>query len=408
MSNVYDVLKERGFIQQATHEEEIRKLLGEEKVTFYIGFDPTADSLTLGGFLQIMLMKHMQSFGHRPIVLLGGGTGMVGDPTDKTEMRRMMFMQEIEKNCESFRVQFAKYLDFGEGKAVFANNADWLARLNYIEFIRDVGVHFSVNRMLTADCYRTRLEKGLSFLEFNYMLMQSYDFLELNKRYNCKLQLGGNDQWSNIIGGVELVRRAESRDVYGMTICLLTTSEGIKMGKTMSGAVWIDPVKTPPYDFFQYLRNIDDNDVKTCLRLLTFIPMDEVERLGNLKDVEINKAKEILAYEVTKIVHGQEEAEKALAAAKALFGGASDGGSIPTAEISEEKLSPGFGIIDALELGGLIATRSEGRRLITQGGVTLNGNKITTIDYMITKQDFEDGKLMLQKGKKGFCRIILK
>lgn len=407
MKNVYDILKERGFIQQTTHEEEIRRDLGEKSVTFYIGFDPTADSLTLGGFLQIIAMRHLQNAGHKPIVVLGGGTGMIGDPTDKTEMRRMLYMEEIQKNCDSFRRQISKYLDFSEGKAIFVNNAEWLAKLNYIDFIREIGVHFSVNRMLTADCYKTRLEKGLSFLEFNYMLMQSYDFLELHRKYGCTMQLGGNDQWSNIIGGVELVRRADGHEAYGMTFCLLTTSDGVKMGKTMSGAVWIDPEKTSPYDFFQYLRNIDDADVRNCLALLTFLPMDEVERLASLKDSEINKAKEILAYEVTKIVHGQDEADKALAAAKALFSGAAEGGSIPSTAITRDRLAQGISVIDALELTGLIGTRSEGRRLVAQGGVSANNAKIGSFDHTFSEEDFKDGKLMLQKGKKAFHQLVL-
>ncbi len=319
LSSVIDVLVERGFIKQFTHEKETRELLEKEKVTFYIGFDPTADSLHVGHFLALMLMAHMQRAGHRPIVLVGGGTAMVGDPSGKTDMRKMLTAENIEHNVQCIKKQVGRFIDFEDGKAILANNADWLMNLNYIEFLRDVGVHFSVNRMLTADCFKQRMEKGLSFLEFNYMLMQSYDFLELNKRYNCTMQLGGDDQWSNMISGVDLIRRKENKPAFAMTATLLTNSEGKKMGKTVGGAVWLDPAKTTPYDFYQYWRNVEDADVEKCLSLLTFIPMDEVRTLGSLKDAEINKAKKILAYEVTKSVHGEEEAKKAAMAAEALL-----------------------------------------------------------------------------------------
>ncbi|HAA63924.1 MAG TPA: tyrosine--tRNA ligase, partial [Thermoanaerobacter sp.] len=315
MVSVLDVLQERGYIQQMTHEEEIRELLEKEKITFYIGFDPTADSLHVGHFLQIMVMSHMQKAGHRPIVLIGGGTAMVGDPSGRTDMRKILTREEINRNAEAFKKQMQRLIDFSDGKAIMANNADWLLNLNYIEFLRDIGVHFSVNRMLTAECFKSRLERGLSFLEFNYMLMQAYDFLELNKRYNCVMQMGGDDQWSNIIAGIELIRKKEGKQAYGMTFTLLTTSEGKKMGKTEKGAVWLDPNKTSPYEFYQYWRNIADADVEKALALLTFLPMDEVRRLGALKDKEINEAKKVLAYEVTKLIHGEEEAIKAQKAA---------------------------------------------------------------------------------------------
>jgi tyrosyl-tRNA synthetase len=407
VGSVFDELKARGLIEQTSGEENVRALLEKEEVTFYSGFDPTADSLTVGHFVPIMAAAHLQRAGHRPIVLLGGGTGLVGDPTGKTEMRRMLYIDEIQRNCDCFAAQFSKYLNFGDGAGLFVNNKDWLKALNYVDFVRDIGVHFTVNRMLAADCYKTRYEKGLSFLEFNYMLMQSYDFLHLYKNHGCTMEFGGNDQWSNIIGGVELVRRAEGKDVYGMTFSLLTTSDGAKMGKTQSGAIWIDPNKTSPHEFFQYLRNIDDADVRNCLSLLTFLPMDEVERLSALKDSEINRAKEILAYEVTKIVHGAEEADKALSAAKALFSGFGAADDAPSTIISASKAANGINIVDALELCGLIPTRSEGRRLIAQGAVNAGGQKVPSFEYVITAADFKDGRLMLQKGKKAFHQLIL-
>lgn len=408
MDNVFDVLLERGFIQQMTHEKEIKKLLREEKVTFYIGFDPTADSLHIGHFLTVMAMAHMQRAGHRPIALMGGGTGMVGDPTGRTDMRSMMTKETIQHNVDCFKKQLSHFITFDNDSAIIENNANWLWNLNYIDFLREVGVHFSVNRMLTAECFKTRMEKGLTFLEFNYMLMQSYDFLVLNEKYGCKMQLGGNDQWANIIGGIELIRRTKNADAYGMTFTLLTTSEGKKMGKTMGGAVWLDPNKTSPYEFYQYWRNIDDRDVERCLALLTFLPMEEVRRLGALKDEKINEAKEVLAYEVTKIVHNEEEAKKAEAAAKALFKGGASAGSIPTTYLEKSEIENGMDIITLLQKAKLIPSRAEGRRLIQQNGVKINEVPITSIDYNISENDFKDNILLLQKGKKVFHHISIK
>lgn len=405
--NVYDILKERGFIEQSTNEEEVRKILGEESVTFYIGFDPTADSLTAGHFLTVMAMSHLQKAGHRPIALVGGGTGMVGDPSHRTDMRQMMTIDTIEHNVNCFKQQLSRFIEFGEDKAIIINNADWLRSLKYIDFIRDVGVHFSVNRMLTAECFKSRMEKGLSFFEFNYMLMQSYDFLELNRRYGCKLQLGGSDQWSNIIGGVELIRRMDQKDAYGLTFKLLTTSEGIKMGKTQKGAVWLDPKKTTPYEFYQYWRNVADSDVEKCLSLLTFLPMDEIKKLVSLEGSEINKAKEILAYEVTNIVHGEEEAKKAMEASKALFAGGASGGSIPTTNMDKDTFENGINILDALVTLKLAPSKSEARRLVTQGGIKVNDVKIDSIEHKITLNDFTENKLLIQKGKKVFHQIEL-
>ncbi len=407
MANVFDTLKERGFIEQTTHENEIRELLGNESVSFYIGFDPTADSLHVGHFLQAITMMHMQKAGHRPIILIGGGTAMVGDPTGKTDMRKMMTEKTIDHNAECFKNQLSKFLDFSEGKALMVNNADWLMNLKYIPFLREIGKHFSVNRMLSAECFKSRMEKGLSFLEFNYMIMQSFDFLELNRKYNCKLQLGGNDQWSNIIGGVELIRKVESKPAFGMTFTLLTTSEGKKMGKTESGAIWLDPKKTSPYEFYQYWRNVDDSDVEKCLSLLTFLPMNEVRKLSSLEGAEINKAKEVLAYEVTKLVHGQEEAQKAQKAAKALFSGNKQASSIPTTELSKSIFEDGIGILSLLTKVGLTSSNGEGRRLIKQGGIYVEENRITDFSSTITLDDFTDEKLMIRKGKKVHHQIKL-
>ncbi len=408
MRNVYDVLAERGYIEQATHEDDLRELLGKESVTFYIGFDATADSLTLGHFIQIMVMMHMQKAGHRPIVLLGGGTTMVGDPSGKADMRKMMTKETIAYNAKKFKEQFSKFLDFNDDKAILANNADWLLDLNYVEFLREVGVHFSVNRMLSAECYKSRLEKGLTFLEFNYMLMQSYDYLELFRRYNCKIQMGGSDQWSNILGGYELVRKIERESVFALTFKLLTTSEGNKMGKTEAGTLWLNAEKTSPYEFYQYLRNVDDRDVENTLALLTFLPMDEVKRLGSLEGSEINRAKEVLAFEVTKLVHGEEEAKKAQEAARALFvDGTISDEEMPFTEISQDELQEGIDILTILTRTGLVASRSEGRRLINQGGVSIKDNKVKDFDYTIQASDFSDKKLIIKKGKKVYHQLRL-
>ena len=405
-ANVFDILKERGFIEQTTHEEEIRELLGKESVTFYIGFDATADSLTAGHFLTVMAMMHMQQAGHRPIALLGGGTTMIGDPSGKSDMRSMMTMETIQYNAQRFKEQLSRFIDFDNDKAIIANNADWLLDLNYVEFLREVGVHFSVNKMLTADCYKQRMEKGLTFFEFNYMLMQSYDFWKLNKMYDCKMELGGNDQWSNIIGGVELIRRKEQKPAFGLTFKLLTTSEGIKMGKTMKGAVWLDPEKTSPYEFYQYWRNIEDVKVEECLGLLTFLPMDEVRRLGALEGAQINQAKDVLAFEITKIVHGEEEAKKAQDAARALFADGGKSKDMPTTVYKRTELDEGKDLITLLVETKLAASRSEGRRIILQGGVSVNDVKVTEIDRKFTSADLDgDGVLLIKKGKKGYHQI---
>lgn len=405
-TNVYDILKERGFIEQCTHEDEVRELLGKESVTFYIGFDATADSLTAGHFLTVMAMIHMQRAGHRPIALLGGGTTMIGDPSGKSDMRSLMTRETIDYNASRFKEQLSKYIDFSDDKAIIANNADWLLDLNYVEFLREIGIHFSVNKMLAADCYKQRLEKGLTFFEFNYMLMQSYDFWKLNKLYDCKLQLGGNDQWSNIIGGVELIRRKEQKPAYGLTFKLLTTSEGVKMGKTMKGAVWLDPEKTSPYEFYQYWRNVEDVKVEECLGLLTFLPMDEVRRLGSLKGAEINHAKEVLAFEVTKIVHGEEEAIKAREASRALFSGGTKTEDIPTTTYPASRFAEGIDLITMMCDAKLASSRSDARRTILQGGVTVNNNKVENFDLVLTEKDFDsDGAIMVRKGKKSYHRF---
>lgn len=408
MRNVYDVLNERGFIKQTTDEDEIRDLLGKEKVTFYIGFDPTADSLHVGHFMQVIIMMHMQKHGHRPIVLIGGGTGMVGDPSGRTDLRQVMSKETVMKNCAKFQKIFSRFIDFSDGKAITDNNANWLMDLNYVQFIRDVGRHFSVNRMLTAECYKQRLETGLTFLEFNYMLMQAYDFLELYRRYNCKMQFGGDDQWSNIISGIDLVRRKEQVKVYGMTFALLTTSEGQKMGKTQKGALWLDADKTSPYEFFQYWRNVEDADVRTCLSMLTFLPMEEVEELSSAKDEKINDAKEVLAFEVTKMVHGNEEAEKALQASRALFAGEGDLEDVPKTAISVSLLEgEGIGIVTLIADVKLVSSKSEGFRVIEQGGLRIDGKRVTDTRLMVTKEMFREGSILLRKGKKTFHMIIL-
>lgn len=405
--NIFDVLQERGYIAQTTHEQEIRELLGKESVTFYIGFDPTADSLHVGHFIAMMFMAHMQKGGHKPIALLGGGTAMVGDPSGRTDMRQMLTKEKIEHNVNSIKKQLEKLVDFSDDKAILVNNANWLLDLNYIDFLREVGSHFSVNRMLTAECFKQRLEKGLSFLEFNYMLMQGYDFYVLNEKYGCKMQLGGNDQWSNMIAGMELVRRKSNKQVYAMTCTLLTNSEGNKMGKTAKGALWLDPEKTSPYEFYQYWRNIDDSDVDQCLRLLTFVPMDEVRRLSALEGAEINEAKKVLAFEVTKLIHGEEEAKKAEEASKALFGSGGDLDSMPTTELDKSSFEEGIGILNLLTQVGLTKSNGEARRLITQGGIHVEDKQISDPSIVITLENFNDDRLIIRKGKKVYHQIIL-
>jgi tyrosyl-tRNA synthetase len=406
MANVLDELLERGYIKQFTHEEETRKLLENEKITFYIGFDPTADSLHVGHFIAMMFMSHMQRAGHRPIALLGGGTAMVGDPSGKTDMRKMLTKEEIQHNVDSIKKQMEKFIDFTDDKALIANNADWLLNLNYVDFLREVGVHFSVNRMLSAECFKQRLEKGLSFLEFNYMIMQGYDFYVLNQKYNCKMQLGGDDQWSNMIAGVELVRRKAQGEAMAMTCTLLTNSQGQKMGKTVGGALWLNPEKTTPYDFYQYWRNVDDADVEKCLSLLTFVPMDEVRKLGSLEGSEINTAKKKLAYEVTKLVHGKEEAKKAEEAATALFAGGADMSNVPTVTITKEEI--GLPLLDIMASTKMLPSKKEGRRLIEQGGLTVNGVKVDDIKRTLNEEDFEDGAVLIKRGKKNYNKIEVK
>ncbi|MGL5268996.1 MAG: tyrosine--tRNA ligase [Selenomonadaceae bacterium] len=402
--NVYDELKERGFIAQATHENEIRDLFEKEKVTFYIGFDPTADSLHVGHFMGMMAMAHLQKAGHRPICLIGGGTGTIGDPSGKTDMRKMMTDEIIEHNCNCFKKQMERFIDFSDDKALMVNNAEWLRKLNYIDLLRDVGAHFSVNRMLTAECYKQRLERGLTFLEFNYMIMQAYDFMELGNRYGCKLEMGGDDQWSNIIAGVELIRRKQAKAAFGLTFTLLTTSEGKKMGKTEKGALWLDPEKTSPYDFYQYWRNVADSDVEKCLGLLTFLPMDEVRRLGALQDQAINEAKKVLAYEVTKLVHGEVEAEKAQQAAEALFSGQGNLENVPTLEIRSEDF--GTKLIDVLTREGVFSSKGEGRRLVQQNGLSLNDERISDADRNLTEADLGEDGALVKKGKKKYYRLV--
>lgn len=403
---VFSELKERGIIAQLTNEEKIQDLLENNKgVKFYIGFDPTADSLHVGHFVQIMVMAHMQRAGHVPIALFGGGTGMIGDPSGKTDMRKMLTKETIQHNIDCFQKQMSKLVDFSDGKAIMVNNADWLMNLNYIDFLREVGVHFSVNRMLSAECYKQRLERGLSFFEMNYMIMQSYDFLELNRKYDCQLELGGDDQWSNIIGGVELIRRAESKEAYGMTFKLLQTSDGRKMGKTEKGAVWLNPEKTSPYEFYQYWRNVDDADVTNCMKMLTFLPMDEIREYEKLQGSEINKAKEVLAFEVTKLIHGEEEAVKAQEAAKAIFSNNADSANMPSTVLSDEDFADGkITVIDAMAKAGLVKSKGEARRLIAQGGVSLNDEKVASVDAVITAEDAEKGAV-IKKGKKVFHKI---
>ena len=431
--NVFDVLKERGFIEQTTDEEKVRKLLSEEKIKFYIGFDPTADCLHVGHFMQVIIMMYMQKYGHTPVVLLGGGTGMVGDPSGRTDMRKLMNVDVIDENCSKFKKLFDRFLEFDEewkyegnkgvfepgtankipepGKAISVNNAEWLRPLNYIEFVRTVGTHFNVNQMLRAEAFKQRMARdtGLSFFEFNYMLMQSYDFSVMARDFDVKMQFGGNDQWSNIIGGVELTRKMYGKEVYGMTFALLTNSEGNKMGKTAKGALWLSPERTSPFEFYQYWRNVGDKDVEKCLRMLTFLPMEEVYSLSSLEGAEINKAKEILAFEVTKLVHGEEEAVKAQEGARAAFAGGSSRENIPTKEFAVSDFAgEGKGVLNLLKELGLASSNGDARRTVEQGGLSVNGEKITDPRAKITEDLFEAGEILVQKGKKKFIKVVIK
>ena len=406
---VWEELKARGLIAQVTDEDEIKEMVNNGKATFYIGFDPTADSLHVGHFMALCLMKRLQMAGNRPIALLGGGTGMIGDPSGRTDMRQMLTKETIQHNIDCFKQQMSRFIDFSDGKALMVNNADWLMNLNYVELLREVGAHFSVNRMLTAECYKQRMERGLSFLEFNYMIMQSYDFYMLYQKYGCNMQFGGADQWSNMLGGTELIRRKLGKDAYAMTITLLLNSEGKKMGKTQSGAVWLDPNKTSPFDFYQYWRNVDDADVIKCMRLLTFLPLEEIDEMAKWEGSELNKAKEILAYQLTELVHGEEEAKKAQEGARALFSGA-DTSHMPTTELSEEDFDE-EGKIDLITLlvkAELVPSRSEGRRAIQQGGVSIDGEKLTDIYHTVEKDAFAGEGIVLKRGKKKFKKICIK
>lgn len=405
MQNVYDTLAERGFLKQCSHPEELRELLGREKVTFYIGFDPTADSLHIGHYVALMTMAHMQRAGHRPIVLLGGGTAMIGDPSGKSDMRRMMTNEEIDHNASCFQKQMARLIDFSEGTAIVANNANWLRSLNYLSFMRDIGVHFSVNRMLTFECYKQRMERGLTFFELGYMLMQSYDFLVLNREYGCVLQMGGDDQWSNMLGGVDLIRRKEQKPAYCLTTALLTTSEGKKMGKTEKGALWLDKEKCSPYDFYQYWRNVDDADVEKCLSLLTFLPMEEIRAMCAQGGAALNQAKVTLAYTLTAQVHGAEEADKAKQAAEALFGGGGDLSHMPTLALSQQQIDEtGLRVTDLLVLGNLCKSKSDARRMIESGAVFAGDEKVTDVYAVLAEDKLAEG-IVLKKGKKGFVRV---
>ena len=405
---VYDELVARGLIAQVTNEEEIREMVDNGKATFYIGFDPTADSLHVGHFMALCLMKRLQMAGNKPIALIGGGTAMIGDPSGRTDMRSMMTKETIEHNCACFKKQMERFIEFGEGKAQMVNNADWLLNLNYIDFIRDIGACFSVNNMLRAECFKQRMEKGLSFLEFNYMPMQSYDFYYLFQHYGCNMQFGGNDQWSNMLGGTELIRRKLGKDAHAMTITLLLNSEGKKMGKTAKGAVWLDPNKTSPYEFYQYWRNVDDADVMKCIRMLTFLPLEQIDEMDTWKDAKINEAKEILAFELTKLVHGEEEAQKAQAAAKALFmGGAGDEEHMPTTEITADQLTDGqIGILNLMVACKLASSNKEARTLVTQGGVLVNDEKVPAPTFMVTETMLKEG-VKIRKGKKVFHKAVL-
>ena len=406
---IYEELQARGLIAQVTDEEKIRDLVNNGKATFYIGFDCTADSLTAGHFMALTLMKRLQMAGNKPIALIGGGTTMIGDPSGRTDMRKMLTLEDINHNAECFKRQMERFIDFSEGKAMMVNNADWLLKLNYVDLLREVGACFSVNNMLRAECYKQRMEKGLSFLEFNYMIMQSYDFYALYQKYGCNLQFGGDDQWSNMLGGTELIRRKLGKDADAMTITLLTDSQGKKMGKTAGNAVWLDPNKTSPFDFYQYWRNVDDADVLKCIKLLTFLPLEEIEKMEAWEGSQLNRAKEILAYELTQMVHGTEEAEKAQASARALFGGGANAENMPTTEITADDLNDGsIAILDLMMKAGLIPSKGEGRRLVQQGGVSVDDVKITDIAKTFTAADFEKGHVIVKKGKKVFHKIILK
>ena len=404
---VYEELQARGLIAQVTDEEEIKELVNAGKATFYIGFDPTADSLHVGHFMALCLMKRLQMAGNKPIVLVGGGTGMIGDPSGRTDMRQMMTRETIDHNCECFRKQMSRFIDFSEDKAIMVNNADWLLDLNYVELLREVGAHFSVNRMLAAECYKQRWERGLSFLEFNYMIMQSYDFYVLYQKYGCNMQFGGDDQWSNMLGGTELIRRKLGKDAYAMTINLLLTSEGKKMGKTQKGALWLDPDKTSPYEFYQYWRNVDDSDVIKCIKMITFLPLEEIAELEKLEGAELNKAKEILAFETTKLIHGEEEAIKAQQAARSLFAGGADSENIPTTEFNDSDFTEGkINILDLLVKAGLAPSKSEARRNVQQGGVSIDGEKITDVNAEIAAEDIRaKGDIVAKRGKKAFRKI---
>ena len=405
---IYEELQARGLLAQVTDEKEIREMVNNGKATFYIGFDPTADSLHVGHFMALCLMKRLQMAGNKPIALLGGGTGMIGDPSGRTDMRQMMTIETIQHNCDCFKKQMSRFIDFSDGKALMVNNADWLLDLNYVQLLREVGPHFSVNRMLTAECYKQRLERGLSFLEFNYMIMQSYDFYMLFQKYGCNMQFGGDDQWSNMLGGTELIRRKLGKDAYAMTITLLLNSEGKKMGKTQSGAVWLDPDKTSPFDFYQYWRNVADADVLKCLRMLTFLPLEQIDEMDHWEGSQLNEAKEILAYELTALVHGDEEAKKAQAGARALFG-TGNAQEMPTQELTEEDLTDdGLDLIGALVKAELVSSRSEGRRAIEQGGVSVDGEKIGDIRYVLTKDQLSGDGVVLRRGKKKFKKVCLK
>ena len=404
---IYEELERRGLIAQVTDEQEIKDLINSGGARFYIGFDPTADSLTAGHFMTLALMKRLQSAGNKPIVVLGGGTGLVGDPSGRSDMRSMLTEEQIAHNCACFKKQMERFIEFGEDKALCVNNADWLKGLKYTELLRDVGACFSVNKMLAAECYKQRMEKGLTFLEFNYMIMQSYDFYYLHEKYGCNMQFGGDDQWSNMLGGTELIRKKTGKDAYALTIPLLTNSDGTKMGKSAKGALWLDPEKTSPYEFFQYWRNIEDSRIDACLKALTFIQIEEIEEMEKWPDNRINEKKEILAFEITKLVHGEEEAQKALSAARALFSGEGDDANMPTIELSEAELGEGIGLLDLLVLTKLAASKGEGRRLIEQGGLSINGEKVNDVNHRIKKEDLAE-PIKIKKGKKAFHKVILK